>query len=302
MNPQLESAAGSPIWQLVFLSFGLVLIAYEVLRGWRSGVARQIARLGAVAAAYFAAFYGGTLVAPLIKPFVTLPDGLLSIFGGALLALAVYAIISALGVIAFKRTSDHQSAAVRLLYGSAGAVLGLFFGVLLMCLLVIGVRSLGAVADGEVRQKTAEAAVTHAVEMRIGVPPQAVAGSADLLTLLARLKNSLEFGVIGDAVTRIDLVPEHVYDDLDKVGQVASNPRCAQRLLSFPGAQQVTENPRIVALRDDPEIAELVSHGRFVDLLRNEKILDAFNDPLLMEQIKRFDIDAALDYALERDH
>jgi uncharacterized membrane protein required for colicin V production len=300
MNPQIESAAGSPVWQLAFVSFALLLIAYEMLRGWRSGLARQVARFGAIAAAYFAAFYGGKFVAPLIKPFVNLPDAVLSILGSALLAFALYALVSGLGLVAFKRTSDHQSAAVRFLSGSAGAVLGFFFGVLLMCLLVIGVRSLGAVADGDVRQRSSEAAVTHAVDMRLGVASQPVTSSAELVTLLARLKNSLEFGVIGDAVKRIDVMPERVYDDLDKLGQVASNPRSAQRLLSFPGARQLSENPRLIALHNDPAIAELVARGRFIDLLQNQKILDTFNDPVFVEQIKQFDIDAALDYALEK--
>jgi hypothetical protein len=301
MSPQVEPAAGSPVWQLVFLSFGLVLIAYEMLRGWRSGAARQVARLAALAAAYFAAFYGGKFTAPLLNSFVNLPDALLSILGGALLALAVYAIISGIGLIAFKRTSEHQSAAVRLVYGSAGAVLGFFFGVFLMCLLLIGVRSIGAIADGQVRQKAAEGAVAHTVDMRMGVPAPATNDSADVVTLLARLKNSLEFGVIGDAIKRVDVVPEKVYNDLDKLGQVASKRQSAERFLAFPGARQLSENPRVVALRNDPKIAELISSRRFVDLLRNEKIIETFNDPVLVEEIKHFNLDAALDYALKRD-
>jgi Colicin V production protein len=301
MNPQVESTAGSPVWQLAFLSFALALIAYEMVRGWRSGLGRQLARFAAVVAAYLAAFYGGTFVGPLLQPLVNLPDALLSVLGGALLALAVYAVINSLGVVAFKRTSEHQSAALRLVYGSTGAVLGFSFGVFLMFLLVIGVRSLGAIADGEVRQKTAEAAVAHTVDMRIGVPARPASDSSGLTTLLARLKNSLEFGVIGDAVRRVDVVPAKIYDDLDKLGQVASDRQTAERFLSFPGARQLSENPRIIALRNDREIAELISRGRFVDLVRNEKIVQTFNDPVILEQIKRFDIDAALDYALQRN-
>lgn len=300
MNPEANAATASPVWQLVFLSFGVVLIAYEVLRGWRSGVARQIARLGAVAAAYFAAFYGGGVLAPLLKSFLNLPDTLLSILGGALLAFAVYAVISGIGVVAFKRTRDQQSAMVRLVYGVAGAGLGFVFGAFLLCLLVIAIRSIGAVADGEVRQRAAQAAVAHAVDMRISVPANTDGESGDLLTLLARLKNSIEFGVIGDAVKRVDLVPERIYEDLDKLGQVASNPRSAERLLSFPGARRLTENPRLSALRGDTEIAALVARGRFVDLLRNEKIIQTLNDPELREELKRFNIESALDYALEK--
>lgn len=300
MNPEVNAATASPVWQLVFLSFGVVLIVYEVLRGWRSGVARQIARVGAVAAAYFAAFYGGKFVAPLLKSFFNLPEALLSILGGALLAFAVYTIVSALGILAFKRTRDQSSAVIRLGYGLGGAVLGFVFGLFLVCLLVIGVRSVGAVADGEVRQRTAQAAVAHAVDMRIGMTSKSDSDSADLLTLLARLKNSLEFGVIGDAVKRVDLVPERIYQDLDKLGQVASSPRSAERLLSFPGVRPLSENPRVLALRDDRQIANLIAHRRYLDLLRNQKVLDTFDDPALREELKRFNVEAALDHALEK--
>jgi uncharacterized membrane protein required for colicin V production len=301
MNPQLESAAASPVWQLVFISFGVLLIIFEMLRGWRRGVARQLVRLGAIILAYFTAFYAGRFVVPLARPFIKMPDALISILAGAVLALVVYAIVSSLGAILFKRTSEHQSAAVRLFYGTAGALLGFLFGTFLIWLLVIGVRSVGAVADGQVRQKTADAAVAHAVDMRIGVTAESTADSTHLMTLLARLKNSLEFGVLGDVVKRADVVPEKVYQHLDKFGQVASSRQSAERFLSFPGARQLSENPSIVALRNDPEIADLISQGRLVDLLRNDKIVRAFNDRALVEQIKKFDLNAALDYALKRD-
>src|SRR5438445_10275124 len=104
MNPPLQQISGSPLWQLVFASFAIVLILFEVLRGWRRGLARQLARLGALIAAYFAAFFGGTLVAPLAKPFFRMPDAIMSILAGAVLAVVVYVIINGLGTVLFKRT------------------------------------------------------------------------------------------------------------------------------------------------------------------------------------------------------
>src|SRR5438128_2362349 len=124
-NPQYDAgpAAGSPWWQLVFISFALVLVLFEVLRGWRRGVARQLARLGALIAAYFAAFYAGRILLPFLRPFIKMPDAFLSILAGAVLALLAYAIISGLGTILFKRTSQHESALVRFVYGLSGALL-----------------------------------------------------------------------------------------------------------------------------------------------------------------------------------
>src|SRR5438552_16985505 len=102
MNSQLQATAGSPLWRLVFGTFALALILFEVLRGWRRGLPRQVARLGALVAAYFAAFCGGKFLAPLLGMFVRMTDVLLSIFAGAILARIVYAIISGIGLAVFR--------------------------------------------------------------------------------------------------------------------------------------------------------------------------------------------------------
>jgi hypothetical protein len=306
MNSQLQQAAGSPVWQLVFISFAIVLILFEILRGWRRGIARQLARLGALTAAYFAAFFGGRLVVPLLRPLLKVPDIIMSILAGAVLALIVYAVINGLGTILFRRTRQHGSTLVRLLYGSGGAVVGLFFGIFFIWVVVVGVRSLGAVAEGQVRDQANASATSlepraiHAVDVRRRLFSESNEDSAPLLTSLARLKNSLEMGVIGDVVKRTDVIPSTTYDALGKLGQVVSSPQTAERFLSFPGARELSEHSKIVALRNDPEISEMIAQGRFVDLLQNEKIIDAANDPTLVEQIKKFDLQRALDYALQQ--
>src|SRR5258707_502927 len=105
---EVHAAAGSPIWQLVFISFAIVLILFEILRGWRRGIARQVARLGALVAASFAGFFGGNLVLPLIRPFFKMPDIVLSILAGPALALIVFAIIKRLGTIFFPPHTQQQ--------------------------------------------------------------------------------------------------------------------------------------------------------------------------------------------------
>lgn len=305
-TPALSASTGSSLWQLLFISFGCVLILFEVLRGWRRGVARQLARVGALIAAYFVAYFGGSLLAPLARPFLHMPDAVLSLVVGAILALLVYASINGLGTMFFKRTGQHESALVRTLYGATGAVLGLFFGLLLVWLVVVTVRSLGAVADAQVRQLPATQAgpatarSLHAVDLRNGLFNEA-SQSTPLLASLARMKNSLELGSIGSAVKKADVIPSSVYDTLGKVGKVFSDPESAQRFLGFPGARELGENSRVAALRNDPEVSDLITQGRFFDLLQNQKIRDAANDPEVVAKVKHFDLQAALDYALKRD-
>jgi len=299
VRSELQTVAGSPVWQAVFISFGVILVLFEVVRGWRLGLMRQLVRVAALATAYVAAFYGGRLVVPLLRSFLKMPDIVLSILGGALLALAVYASITSLGMIFFRRTGQQNASLLRLIYAISGAAIGLFFGAFLFWMIVVSVRAVGALADAQLRGRlNSSAAGLDAFEVRRHSLPQPE--ESTLAALLTRLKNSLELGAIGNAITQTDPVPSKIYEMLGKVGNVVSNPESAQKFLTFPGAHELSEHPRIVALRDDPEISDMIEQRRFLDLLRDQRIIDAANDPALASQIKKFDLQRALDYAVQQ--
>src|SRR5438552_6750646 len=120
-KPELQTVAGSSLWQVVFISFAVILILFEVVRGWRLGLLRQLVRVAALAAAYGAAFFGGSLLVPIARPLFKMPDIVLSILAGAVLALVIYALVTSLGMILFKRTGQQNSKLVQLVYGFAGA-------------------------------------------------------------------------------------------------------------------------------------------------------------------------------------
>lgn len=302
MNPPLQQTVGSPLWQLVFISFAVVLILFEIVRGWRLGLMRQVMRVIAIVAAYAAAYLGGQLLVPIARPLLKIPDVVLSILCGALLALIVYFVITSVGTIVFKRTRQQGSAIVRFLYGLTGAVIGLFFGAFLVWLVVVGVRAIGSIADAQVREQASKPVVPsrslHAVDVRRGLFNGSDEEPPSLMSTLARLKNSLEMGAVGDVVKKTDAIPTKTYETLGKLGQVASNPQTAERFLSFPGAKELSEHPRIVALRDDPEVQEMIAQGRMFDLLQDQRLIDALNDPTLLERLRKFDLQRALDYSI----
>lgn len=308
-NPQsaIPSVAGSPLWQVVFISFGVILILFEVVRGWRLGLMRQLARLIALGAAYGAAFLGGSLCVPMARFFFKMPDPVLSILCGAILALAAYALVGGIGAILFKRTSQQESGLLYLIYGFAGAILGLFFGVFLLWLTVASVRAVGALAEGQAASRSraaahgAQDANTRALDVRRRFLSESDDGAPALATSLARLKNSLELGLLGSVFKDTDPISHRTYETLEKAGSVLSSPERAQKFLTFPGARELSEHPKIVALRSDPEIADLIAERRFVDLLQNPRVIDAANDPVLAERVRKFDIQRALDYALEQN-
>jgi len=307
VTSETQAVAGSPLWQVVFASFGVILILFEVMRGWRLGLMRQITRLIALGAAYGAAFLGGSFCVPVARSFFKMPDPVLSILCGAILALVAYALVSGVGAILFKRTFQQESGLLYLIYGFAGAILGLFFGVFLLWLTVASVRAVGALAEGQARSRSrgeahgAQDATSRALDVRRRFLSESDVGVPVLATSLARLKNSLELGLLGSVFKNSDPISQRTYQTLEKAGSVLSSAERAQKFLTFPGARELSEHPKIVALRSDPEIADLIADRRFVDLLQNPRVIDAANDPVLAERVRKFDIQRALDYALEQD-
>jgi colicin V production protein len=301
-NPQSE-IAGSPVWQTVFISFAIVLILFEIIRGWRLGIMRQLARVAAVVAGYAAGYFGGDILVPLLRSSLKMPDVIISAIGGAILAVTVYGIIASLGTILFKRTAQQSSGMVRLIYGLSGALLGICFGAFFIWLVLIGVRSVGSIAEAQVHARpkpevSRNQTRASAQSPRMEQTPSVTNFDVDSVTaFLARLKNSVEMGPVGDVIKKTDAMPTGVYQTLSETGTVLANPETARRFLSYPGAREVSEHPKIVALRNDPEIAEMIAQGRVFELLRDPRIVDAVNDPALAEHIKRFDLKKALEYA-----
>jgi hypothetical protein len=289
---------GSTLWQTVFLSFAAILLLLEVVRGYRLGLPRQLMRGAAVIAAYAAAYFGGPLLVPLLEPVLKWPDFILSMIGGAILALVIYGLIASLGSILFKRTAQVSSGTVRLVYGFTGALTGVVFGLFFIWLILVGIRSVGSIADAQVQSRPEPEPEVASSPSRNDRPLALEKLNADSLTsFLARLKNSVEQGSVGDLLKKTDVTPPDVYQALKDAGTVAANPQSARRFLSFPGAVELSEHPKIVALRNDPEVERLIREGRILELLQNRRVLEAANDPTLVERVKQFDVKKALEFA-----
>jgi hypothetical protein len=101
-------------------------------------------------------------------------------------------------------------------------------------------------------------------------------------------------------VKKADVVPQKTYDVIEKVGTIAANPQYAERFLEYPGARELSEHPKIIALRSDQEISQMVAQGRLLDLIQDPRIIDAANDAELRARLKKFDLNAALNYATQK--
>lgn len=272
-------------FQLLFLSGSGLLVLVQSIRGWRLGVVRQLVNLLALVAAYGAAMATGRLATPLLHR-LGYPDLLISVIAGAVIGCVVYVAVAALGAILFKRTNSQSLGLLRLGYGAGGSALGLMGALVTVWLSVLAIRFLGTVAQAEVNM----AKLPTARRDGLTASPMAVE--------LAQFKKSLDSGPTGAFLNNTDPVPQRFYLILEKMTRVISSTDSMRRFVTYPGTRVLSQNPKIVALQKDPEIARQVGRGNFMGLLGNPKILAAVNDPNLEALVKSFELEKALDYAL----
>ncbi len=296
-----DAVPASPLWQTVFVSFAVVLLLFQVARGWRLGLPRQVVRFVALLAAYGSALFGGKAVLPFLRPLLKVPDFILAAFGGAILAMIVYSVINTVGTILFKRTGQQESRAVRLVYGLSGAVLGLFFGLFFIWLTIVGIRALGSLGEAQVNTRAPRREASPiGSRANARVKLENVRDENSLAFSLARLKKSIELGALGDVVKQTDVLPSGIYETLARLGEVFSEPDRISRFLSYPGVMELADDPKILALRADPEIARMLEEGRLMDLLQDPRLIEAANDSSFAARLKKFDLRKALEYAAQK--
>ena len=259
------ATVAEPGWQYVFISLAIVIILLEIIHGWRLGLVRQLVRVIAIIVAYSCAFFGARSTVPIMRSFFKLPDPILAVLGGAILAAILFAAINLTGALLFRKTAQQESRFVRLIWGSTGAFLGILLGLFTIWLSFAGIRMVGAVAEARLRTQNAP---TRAAGQPIGAAQTQTESAVSplpnpLMAMLANMKNSLESGRVGEAVRTIDPLPPSLYRVLEKAGQVASNVQSAERFLSYPGAREISEHPKVVALRNDSRVMQLIASGIF---------------------------------------
>src|SRR5438309_8161131 len=220
-NPQPATMA-APGWQFAFVSLAIVVLLLEIIHGWRLGLIRQLVRVIAIVVAYSCAFFAARATVPLMHSFFKLPDPILAVLGGAILAGLLFAAINLTGAFLFKKTAQQKSRFVRLIWGSTGAFLGILLGLFTIWLAFAGIRMVGSVAEARLRTPNAPASTAtqssgSAQVQAESVPPPV--SPSPLMTMLADMKSSLESGRVGEAVRTIDPLPPALYRALEKAGE-----------------------------------------------------------------------------------
>ncbi len=309
----LQLPEGSGAWRNIFLIAAALIVLWQMASGWRAGLARAIAGLLSLGGAYTAAWFLGPPLTPHLRGALSLPDFLVSAAGGAGAGLIVYGLAVMISHTLFKSTRDQRNPFVRFVYGASGSVVGLVVGVLIVWGLLIGIRLLGTVAETAIIAQTTEessiGATGSGTVRSVRASPagraparkeivEASAETGGIAHTLAKMKASIELGPGEALVAMVDPVPENVYAILKKLTRLSQSPAGAERFLRYPGARELANDPRILALLDDVTIRKMIERRDFLGLIRNEKIVAVANDPELKERLGSFPLDDALDYGL----
>ena len=256
----------------LWLAAGLYLL-FEIWRGWRRGVMRHgmsvFALLVAGGVGWIFAWMTG-FVSDRIIP-LPYPGGRL-IFG-LVAGLAFYFAAVALSSLLFKKTAQQPAGIVRLFYGAGGGLFGLIFGLLILWGGISLFRTLGAVAEAR----------------------QTAPGDEQLVAI----KESLEEGATGSIVEQVDILPPNLYAIITKLLRVTQSPEATARFLAYPQTQQLIMQPKLAELFADPSVAGAASEGNYLSLLTNPKLAEIASDASVQESFKSFELQKALDYALQ---
>ena len=280
-------------WLISFLLTAALLVGWEMRRGWRSGAMRQILKISAFCIAYSVAVWCGRVGVRLLGH----SDLFTSLGVSVVVGTAVFFAISAGIRRGLRRFFPQSTGSTGVKHNALGSAIGALFGLLLVWLAAVGIRVLGTVAENvappPVRQSADE--MTAFTNEETNVPP------GGLITGISALKNSLDRGTAGAVMNRVDPVPVQTYSVLAKITRIIADPKRVERFTAYPGAQALMDHPRMIALRDDPAVQSIVLSRNYLALLTNERVTAALNDPELGELVKKFELEKALDFALQAE-
>lgn len=274
----------------------IAIIAMLGWNGWRQGVARQLMTFISILCAYAAAWFGASAATPLFK-FLRYPPQITTMIAGAAVGMATFLALHGIRRMFLKRTAEQKSVSVRLSYGLLGAFIGVAFGAFLFVLTSSTIRAIGAVAKSRMEDFEKEAQPSND---RKFPPLTAEDEPGPLVRNMAKLGGALNEGESGKLFQRYDKIPAaHVFATLTKLGIMVSKPDAVDRFLRYPGIEKLATHPKLVAVRNDPEVSKLLEEHSFIKLLRQEKVVALANDPEFGALMKKMEFEQALDHALK---
>jgi hypothetical protein len=274
----MDGVKGEWTWQGAVMLFSALWVLISMLRGWTNGLMRQLTAIIAFLVAVFLVLHFTSNLAEYLH--LEVPSVLQSPVAALLIGIISYNGIFLIGRILFKRTRDHDSLLVRLIYGVGGALIGFGYGTFFIWSLLIGIRVSGRIAENQIEIQRAESEP-----------------SGKFILNLAKLKNSIELGIGHSVIDAVDPMRPEFYRELDQYTRLIGNPRVIRKMLEYPGFRAVLQDPKILDLERDPEILADMQSGNLLGVLTNQRVVALLNDRQLRQVFSLKELKAALDFA-----
>lgn len=318
-------------WAWVFGAGSALLISWQMVEGWRTGVFKKLASFSVLVFAYL----GGWLLAEetgklLSEPF-PYPDLILNMLGGALAGCIIFMTGNLLVYFTVPSVEKFKSLRLRRIISTAGLFAGGLIGMAYVLILLAGVSMLGSVAELRLRYEAGAPLVlypddtlrtqqTTSSEKPTNLPdwetdPATQANWASTNTLgdtsryrqapamtlfAARLKKSLGQAGLASTMQTVDPVPKDVYRIIEKLRVVSQSNKALQTFQDHPLSAELLKRAEIQELRNDEEIMELARKRDVDALLSHPKIVAVANNRELQALAMEYDIEKALNEALQQ--
>ena len=299
---------------------GLIVMALFGILGYFRGALRTLASLAAFFVAGFLAFPLSGIGAALLRPTGLVPRSLLGVAGTVLTGVLVFLII----IIPLDRYLSRRQTELKALEHEmdiwdrfGGALFGLAWGTCLTVLVLVGLQTAGQTqramraANAEIeyradrRQKETLrvqkiAQVTHQPVSRV---PNLQIELADVDEKMLKPEppsrveewaTQIEGSVFSPMVRQANPLDRKAEAILRNLAVTVADPALLERFQDHPQVIELMTEPRILALAQDPEIAQAIHQQRYRDLLDNVKLAEAASDKALAAKLKNLNIEQLL--------
>jgi hypothetical protein len=272
---------------VIFTIVGILAILLLGVVGWMRGALRILSSFAALLVAGFLAGPLKILTEWIFTVTHWLPLSLVPLGGMLLTGLLLFIVFESWAAWYLKRREKARQAqelAPRTDVESwTGAILGAAWGVCLVSLVLIGI-DLIAVADLAVAKAAsphppkAKVAFSNPYDRPLPTPmPTPVLDDTD--KKLEAMQKDIQDSIFGGIVHQASPLDDAGRQTLDDLTLVLGDPVLFDKFQQLAPVKTLAQDPKLVALSQDPQVARWVRSQDYGHLLDDSKIADMLNDP-----------------------
>lgn len=272
---------------VIWISLAAVLLFIFI--GYRRGILRILALIGALLLAGLAAIPLGAQLLPLVQRAGFIPRALMPIAAPLAAGLVVFIVLSCVASWLLSRRELGREAQklprLEPWEKLGGAVLGGLWGCTLVMLVVTGLHLLGRV-DEELAQATGEAERPEAAQ---STPSEAAPRNA-----YQQINRQIDASPLATVIQQVNPSEERIARTFGNLAKVTSDPVLLERFRTHPSIARLTNLPQLKAVAQDPEIQRLLQTRQYYALLDDPKLAALLEDKALVEECRTVDLEAIL--------